>query len=272
MAIITISRGSFSGGKSLAECTASKLGYSCVSREALVDAAVKRYGAPEEKLHDALTKKPGLLDHLTREKSHYLMCLRAALFRMVKDEKVMYHGHAGHLLLKGAPHLIRVRVIASMDFRINSVMSHQHLSRKEAVEYIEKVDKERSEWTKFLYHEDWNDPSLYDIVLNIDQLGIKDACDVVCCVASMEQYKVTPASQKIMDDLVLSTEVRGVIACDAAKKGVADAGVEIEADEGVVTISGTVASLEDADRIREMINSVPGVKGVDSRIEVWPHW
>lgn len=272
MAIITISRGSFSGGKSLAECTALKLDYGCVSREALVDAAVKRYGVPEQKLHDALTKKPGILDHLTREKSHYLLCLRAALVRMVKDEKVMYHGHAGHLLLKGVPHLLRVRVIASMDFRIKAVMKGQHLGRKEAIEYIEKVDDERSKWTKFLYREDWNDPSLYDLVLNIDQLGIADACEIVCCVANMEQYRVTPDSQKLLDNLVLSTEVRGVIACDATNKGVADAGVEIEADNGIVTISGTVASLEDADRIRELISAVPGVKAIDSRIEVWPHW
>ncbi|MCL5268909.1 MAG: cytidylate kinase family protein [Bacteroidetes bacterium] len=272
MAIITISRGSFSGGKSLAECAASKLGYSCISREVLVDAAVRRYDVPEQKLHDALTKKPGLLDHLTREKSHYLMCLRAALVRMVKDERVMYHGHAGHLLLKGVPHLLRVRVIASMEFRIKAVMEDQHSSKKEAIEYIEKVDEERSKWTKFLYHEDWNDSSLYDLVLNIDQLGIADACEVVCCVANMEQYIVTPDSQKLMDNLVLSTEVRGVIACDAARKGVADAGVEIEADDGMVTISGTVASLEEADRIRELISSVPSVKAINSRIEVWPHW
>ena len=272
MAIITVSRGSCSGGKSLAECVASKLGFSCISREALVDEAVKRYEVPEEKLRDALTKKPGLLDHLTREKSHYLMCLRAALIRMVKDERAVYHGHAGHLLLRGIPHLVRVRVIASMEFRTRAVMDSQHVGRKEAVEYIENVDKERSKWTEFLYHEDWNDPSQYDIVLNIDQLGILDTCEVVCRAAAMEQYKTTQESQKVLDDLALSTEVRGVIACDAARKGVADAGVEIEADNGIITISGTAASLEDADRIRDMTASVPGVRAVNSKIEVWPHW
>lgn len=272
MAIITISRGSFSGGKSLAECSASKLGYECVSREALVGMAVKRYDVPEQKLYNTLTKKPGILEHLTREKYHYLMCLRATLVRMARDERVIYHGHAGHLLLKGVPHLIRVRVIASMEFRVNSLMSSQHMGRKDALEYIQKVDEERSKWTKFLYHEDWNDPSLYDIVLNIDQLGIADACEVVCCTTNMEQFKTTAESQRILDNLVLSTEVRGMIACDAAKKGVADAGIEIEADDGMVTISGTVASLEESDRIREMINSVPGVKAVNSNIEVWPHW
>ncbi len=272
MAIITISRGSFSGGKSLAECTASRLGYSCVSREVLVGAAVKRYDVPEQKLYNSLTKKPGILEHLTREKYHYLMCLRASLVSLARDEQVVYHGHAGHLLLKGVPHLVRVRVIASIEFRVSSVMSGQHMSRKDAAEYIEKVDEERNKWTRFLYHEDWNNPSLYDIVVNIDQLGVADACEILCHIANMEQYRTTAASQKLLKDLALGTDVRGLIACDAAKKGVADAGIEIEADDGIVTISGTVASLEESDRIKEMINSVPGVRGVNSKIEVWPHW
>ncbi|MCL4538277.1 MAG: cytidylate kinase family protein [Bacteroidetes bacterium] len=257
---------------SLADCAASELGYTCISRETLVNAAVQRYGVPEQKLMDALTRKPGFVDQLTKEKSHYLLCLRAALIRMAQDEKMMYHGHAGHLLLQGAPHLLRVRVIADMEFRINAVMNTRHLSRKDAVDFIERVDSERSKWTRFLYHVDWNDPSLYDLVLNIDQLKIEDACEIVCNAARLEKFMATPESRRQLENLALSTEARGVVACDAARKGVADAGVEIEAESGIVTISGTVASLEDSDRIRELVSKVPGVKAVDSRIEVWPHW
>ena len=44
MSIITISRGTFSGGRDLAECLAQKLGYPCISREVIVEAA-ERYGA-----------------------------------------------------------------------------------------------------------------------------------------------------------------------------------------------------------------------------------
>ncbi|MFA4836346.1 MAG: cytidylate kinase family protein, partial [Dehalococcoidia bacterium] len=53
MAIITISRGTFSGGKELAECLENKLGFKCLSREVLVGAA-SRYGAQLENLTRAL--------------------------------------------------------------------------------------------------------------------------------------------------------------------------------------------------------------------------
>jgi len=39
MAVITISRGSFSGGKMLAECLAEKLGYRCIDRDVIVEKA-----------------------------------------------------------------------------------------------------------------------------------------------------------------------------------------------------------------------------------------
>ena len=44
MAIITVSRGTFSGGQSLAECVAEKLGYRCLPRFALFG---PHAGAPE---------------------------------------------------------------------------------------------------------------------------------------------------------------------------------------------------------------------------------
>lgn len=272
MAVITVSRGTLSGGQRLAECVCERLGYRCLSREGLVEAA-KRYDIPEQTLNDALTKKPGLLQSLTRERAHYLTCIRAALVREARDEKVVYHGHAGHLLLTGVPHLLRIRVVAGMEFRIKAAMNRLHLSREEAIEHIKRVDKERVEWTKFLYHVNWSDPSLYDLVVNLDRLDMADACDIVCRTAALNEFQATTESQRVMADLVLSTEVRATIAVSAArKKDFVDAGVEIQANGGVVTIGGTIASLEDADKIREIVEAVPGVSGVNSKETVWPSW
>ena len=46
MTIITISRGSYSKGKEIAEKTAQKLGYECVRREIILEATGK-YHLPE---------------------------------------------------------------------------------------------------------------------------------------------------------------------------------------------------------------------------------
>ena len=132
MAIITISRGTFSGGQSLAEAVAEKLGYRCIAREVLAEAA-SQYGVAEEKLSKAFSQKPGFFEHLTSERIHYLAYFRATLFKEVRDAQVVYHGHVGNLLLKEVPHVLRVKVIANMGFRIKAAMDRHHLSREEAL-------------------------------------------------------------------------------------------------------------------------------------------
>jgi cytidylate kinase len=268
MAIITISRGTFSGGQTLAECLAEKLGYRCISREVIVRAA-GQYGAPLEKLSDALAEPPGFLERLTTERVHYLAYIRAAIYKEVRNDKVVYHGHAGHLLLREIPLVLRVRVIADMEFRIKAAMERSNLSREKAIKFIKDIDEKRVKWTRFLYHADWYDPALYDIVINLEHISIDDACGLVSYIASLDKFKSTPETRKIMDDMVLSTEVRAAVAREA---GNSDGGIEIEADGGAITISGSVGSLVEADKIREIARKMTGVKEINSKMRISTHW
>jgi cytidylate kinase len=269
MAIITISRGTFSGGQRLAECIAAKLGYRCISREVLVETA-KEFDVSEEKLLEALTKKPWLLERLTRARDRYLAYIRATLLKEAKDENVVYHGLAGHLLLKDVPHVFRIKVIANMEFRVKNAMERNKLNREEALRYIREVDEGRARWTRFIYDVDWNDPNLYDLVVNLDQITIESACDVVCHLSSMEGYQRSDLSKKIITDMVLAAHLRALIAAD---NNISDRGVEVLADGGAVTISGTVESIAEADRIRTIVRMEPGVEEIDSKLRVrLPVW
>ena len=111
MSVITISRGSFSGGKMLAECLSQELGYRCVDREVIVERAAA-HGVSQEELRDALQKPPTFLERIQHKKYLYLVLIQAALIEEVRTGKAVYHGNAGHLLLKGGPHILRVRIIA----------------------------------------------------------------------------------------------------------------------------------------------------------------
>jgi len=263
MAIITISRGTFSGGNTLAECIAEKLGYRCISREALIE-ATSEYNLPQEGLVRALEDKPGMLEYLSSDRAGYLACIRAILIRESRDEKLVYHGHAGHLLLDAVPHTIRVRVIANMDFRVRLLTDHHNVSREEAMQFIEKMDHERTEWTRFLYHVDWNDPSLYDIILHIDRMGLSSACDIICQLANNKDYVATKQSKKILDNLVLSSHLEALITSNKSISG----SIKIEANEGVVIIRGTASSSLDADRVQMIVHETPGVKEIRSQMRV----
>ena len=150
MPIITISRGTFSGGKELAECLSKQLGYPCVSREVIV-AAAEQYGASEAALSGALDQAPSLLDRVKRDRDRYLAYIRAALCKQALQGSFIYHGHGGHHLLAGIRHVIRLRVVADIGIRVEKAIKELNMSRRDAEDYVQKQDEQRRKWTRFLY-------------------------------------------------------------------------------------------------------------------------
>ena len=149
MAIITISRGSYSRGKEVAEKLAQDLGYQCLSRDILLEAS-ERFNIPEIKLVRAIHDAPSIFERFTYGKEPYVASIRAALLRQVQKDNVVYHGLAGHFLLKGIPHILKVRIIASMEDRVKEEMKREKISAEEARRILQKDDEERRKWSKHL--------------------------------------------------------------------------------------------------------------------------
>lgn len=257
MSIITISRGSFSGGKLLAECLAQRLGYRCVDREVIVEKAAAS-GVSQQELLDAILKPPTFLERLTHKKYLYLTLIQAALTEELRTGRAVYHGNAGHLLLPGGAPVLRVRVIAPLEFRIQMAMARLRLTREEAIEYIERRDLERKKWTQYLYGVDWTDPALYDLVINFEYLTIEDACaGIAAIVRSRPCYELAPKCQAVLDDLALASRVKARLALEPSTHLLE---FNVTARDGVVTIRGKVTNLELVPEIERVASSVPGVR------------
>lgn len=269
MAIVTISRGTFSGGKALAECLAERLGYPCVSREVILDAA-REYEVLPEKLAETMENPSALWRHVAGERISYLNYIRAALCERALSGDLVYHGHAGHLLLAGVSHVIRVRVIADLESRIKEAMERLHVGRKEAMAQIEKDDMARANWTRFLYDVDWHDPALFDVVLNLEHTGVDGACEIVARMTELECFKPTPASQKALEDITLSSRVWATLASNADTAGME---AWVAADDGIVTIITIRAASRSGDvvaAITSIASEVQGVKEVRCQVGVRP--
>ncbi len=210
MTVITISRGSKSMGTAVAEQVAETLEYECLSRAVLLEAS-EQYGIPEIKLTHALHDAPSLLERLGHRKDGYVACVRSALARHVARDNIVYHGLAGHVLLKNVSHVLKVRIVADMDHRVSIVMRQEQLSDVDALHSIQKMDKGRMKWSKSLYHVDPSDVSLYDLVLNVPRFGVQDAADLICRGAQLKQFATTTDSKRDMTDLVLACEVKAAL-------------------------------------------------------------
>ncbi|MEJ2008234.1 MAG: cytidylate kinase-like family protein [Acidobacteriota bacterium] len=237
MAIVTISRGSMSGGEALASCLASKLGYPVLGREVLVEAAAK-LGVNEDVLREKIQTSAGLFEKLTTDRYIYLVALQSALADQCVSGDLIYHGNAGHFLLKDVPNVLRVRLIAPMSMRVRAVMDRQGLSAEAAQDYIRYVDQERIEWTKFVYGVDWRDPKNYDLIVNLRRVSLESACAMVTGVVGTPAYATTEEVKNKLKGFALACKVKVAVvsrpACQRCR-------FDVQADDGKLERSGIEA-------------------------------
>jgi cytidylate kinase len=210
MAIITISRGSYSRGKEVAEAVAARLGYGCISRDVLLDAS-KRFNIPEVKLIRAIHDAPTLLQRMGHDRSAYMAYIRSALTWRVREDNVVYHGLAGHILLQGVSHVLKVRIIADIDNRAAAEAAREGISLEKARELLVKDDEERRRWSHSLYGKDPWDSHLYDLILHVKKLRTEDAVAFICQAANLPQFHATEASRQKLEDLALACRIKAAI-------------------------------------------------------------
>lgn len=256
MAVITISQGSHSGGRMLGEAVARRLGYRCIHREQVISKAAQ-WGVSEDDLRIALEKPPKFFGQSQHTKYLYLAFIQAALVDEVRDGNAVYTGLAGHILLGKGPHVLRTRLIAPMPFRIAMVEERRNLGRKEAIAYIEKVDDDRRKWTRFLYGVDWSDESLYDLVVNLDQMTLVEACDVICSLSRTGCFQATPETLRDLENLALASRVKAHLAMEHDTSNVE---FDVKAQGGTVTIKGGIDGPTQAKKVRAIAENIPGVQ------------
>ncbi len=259
MSIITISRGSFSGGKLIAEGLAKDLDFRLIDREVIVEKAAAS-GVSQTELREAMEKPPTFLERFRHRKYLYLALIQAALTDEVKTGKAVYHGNAGHLLLAGGGPVMRVRIIAPLEYRISMAQQRLKYTRDEAVAYIERMDADRQKWTQYLYGVNWGAPSLYDVVLNLDRIDIQHACDTIAhLVRKQACFDFDAKCQAEMTDLAIASRVKADLALNQATHHLE---FDVRCQEGRVSVRGKIPREDMVHEVRAVAEKAAGVQEV----------
>lgn len=257
MSIITISRGSYSRGKEVAEKLSRALGYECLSRDIILEAS-EQFNIPEIKLIRAIHDSPSILDRFTHGKEKYVAFFRATLLKRLQKDNVVYHGLAGHFFVQEIPHVFKVRIIADLEDRIREEMKREGISAEQARYILVKDDAERRKWSLHLYGVDTWDPSLYDIVIHIKNMTVGDALSNILHTVRRPCFQTTPESQKILDNLVLSAQVEAALVKDFPK-------VKADAKNGEIFVSIRASLIDErviTSKARDLIGKMGGVKSI----------
>jgi cytidylate kinase len=96
---------------------------------------------------------------------------------------VLIIGRGANVILADAPGAIHVGMLAPLEVRVATIMEREHLTREDAEAYVEEVEQARIKFFRKFFKVDPNDPSLYHLMLNLGQMRLETAAEVIACMA-----------------------------------------------------------------------------------------
>jgi cytidylate kinase len=263
MTIVTLSHGIGAGGPEIGQQLAERLGCHYVDHE-LISNAAQRYGLLEEKLSHLDESKPSLFERFDAETRRYITVLQTTLYDFAEQDNVVLMGRGGQWLLRGIPHVLRVRVMAPFELRVNRLTKKlagrigEQMNPRTVTELVRRDDTEKAGRMRYLYEVDVADPALYDLVVNTEKLSVTAAVGLVAGVVGQAELTTTPASAQLVADRSLASRVQVAL---ATHPGTRKDRITVEAKTGVVTLDGTGAM----DEAMDVAHGVEGVREVKAR-------
>ena len=198
MAVITISRQPGAGGNVLGKMIADKLSYTfadnhiiqMIAKEAKVspmwvETFEKEAGSKFSRLISGMVSKRWMDRVLADEYGYldekiYLDYLVLIIAQMADEGNVVILGRGSQYILDDHPDAYHILLIDEIENRIRFVMKHSNLSEKKAKRLVYDEDKWRKNLYKRLGKTDYENPMLYDLVLNMCKFDLDSALKAVC--------------------------------------------------------------------------------------------
>lgn len=182
MTIVTLSRELGSSGDDIAILVAERLGLRLVGRE-IINRAAQDAGAGEAALAEldelgllGVKPTPAAL-RLYREK------VRAVIEEQARQGDVLLVGRGGQVVLTDRRDVLHVRITAPRELRCAVVATRCSVPPEVAAARVAASDRTRAAFHRRNHGVRWDDPALYDLVVNMARLSVSLAVDILCAAA-----------------------------------------------------------------------------------------
>ncbi len=182
MTIITLSREFGSGGDDVAALVAEQLGLRRIGRE-IINRAAQAAGAGEAALAEidelgllGVKPSPAALK-LYREK------VRTVIEEQAHEGNLLLVGRGGQVVLAKRNDVLHVRIFAPRELRCAAVRERCGVPLEVAAARVDASDRARATFHKRNYGVRWDDPALYDLVINMAYLSVPMAADIIIAAA-----------------------------------------------------------------------------------------
>lgn len=261
MSILNIVSGSYCHGEDLIKNLLDRLGFIYLEDNQILAETEKKYSVPVKKLYRSIYHKPSVFNSFTHERERNIAILKKILAESLIADKLVYHGFLGLLVPPTVSHVLKVCLIADIDYRIKEA-AKQGVTEKDALKAIRKYDEEHNTWTQHLFDLTPWDPSLYDIVIPVDKTSVENIYALIEENLNSYVLQTTPMSLQDMDDFILAARIEVRL----AEKG-HNVMVYSHNGEVTLTINKQVLRLEHLENeLKSIVSALPGVKDVHTRV------
>lgn len=214
MAIVTISRESGSGGEDIAKAVAKKLQYEFVSKENIHN-EIEEHGKKWLQWVMGLDEHaPTIWERYDRSYAAYKALVAHCVYKNALKNNVVILGRGGNYLLENIPYALRVRITASMEYRVRTFCNRFGIDEEAARKMLEHSDHERSLFLKRAYHRDWVNPDDYDLELNSGHMGFDELVALIVNEIPARDAYYTPENKEILRRLELAARVKAdIVTC-----------------------------------------------------------
>ena len=195
MAVLTISREFGAGGKTLGKQVAKELGYTLVDED-IVQMVAERakvsknsvksiekeaggsllrfisYLISQKQLNRILDNNRGYIDE-----EIYVNTLHEIITDLAEEGNCVIVGRGGQYVLRDHPNAFHLLLVATHEDRVKFMMKNYKMKEEQAQYTIRVHGKRRRNLYRKFGKEDYDDPLLYHLVLNMSKLSMEKATE-----------------------------------------------------------------------------------------------
>lgn len=198
MPVITISRQFGAGGITLGELVAEKLGYAFYHDE-IIEMIAERAKVSEEGVAAIENESGGRLMNFISgivprslvetifdtgkeymEKNEYIDLLSTIMKKIAAEGDAVVVGRGGQHFLQDQENAYHVLIVADQKDRVKFMQEHYDLSPDKALEAVKKEGNRRKILFRILGIENYDQPDIYHLVLNMSKIDLQLACELIC--------------------------------------------------------------------------------------------
>jgi len=198
MAIITISRQFGAGGRTLSRMIAKKLDYLYLD-EVIIERIAKKARVSEGSVKSMERTAGGKLskffsimlnqeyiDRLLGEERGYIdeelyfKLLHEIILELSSKGDVIVMGRGGQYILADNKNAIHIYLVADMQHKIEFMQRFYKVDAAKAKQMVDRGEKMRTNFYSKFGKKNYDDPMLYDLVINRNKLTVEGTIDLIC--------------------------------------------------------------------------------------------